>query len=209
MATATEALPDELVDEPETGGGRKRLVKRLLVVLAVLAIVAIECLVAYCYLPSTATAEQADHAGAAHSPPPAPAPKEESHGDSHGGGHDEGHGDEHGGGHAITEDVMEVELGEFTITAFQPASAMTIRIECHVFGTIATVDEPEFRALMEHRGNRVRDNIIVTIRSADLTDLTDARLGLIKRTILETTNHTLGKPFLESVVFSDFMFMEQ
>ena len=41
------------------------------------------------------------------------------------------------------------------------------------------------------------------------TDLTDAGLGLIKRKILEKTNRALGKPLLQTVVFSDFSFVEQ
>src|SRR5436853_128840 len=43
----------------------------------------------------------------------------------------------------------------------------------------------------------------------EVTDLTDAGLGLIKRRILETTNKTLGKPLLQGVVFSEFSFVEQ
>ena len=51
--------------------------------------------------------------------------------------------------------------------------------------------------------------MIVIIRSAEIADLTDAGLGLIKRRILETTNKTLGKPILQAVMFSDFSFVEQ
>ena len=64
------------------------------------------------------------------------------------------------------------------------------------------------RRLEEHK-HQVRDNIIVIIRSAEITDLTDAGLGLIKRRILETTNKTLGKPLLQGIMFSDFSFVEQ
>ena len=47
------------------------------------------------------------------------------------------------------------------------------------------------------------------MRSAELTDLTDAGLGLLKRRIQEKSNQTLGKPLLRAVVFSDFSFIEQ
>ena len=57
--------------------------------------------------------------------------------------------------------------------------------------------------------HRIRENVIIIIRSAEVTDLTDAGLGLIKRRILETTNKTLGKPLLQEVVFSEFSFIEQ
>ncbi len=47
------------------------------------------------------------------------------------------------------------------------------------------------------------------IRSADINDLTDPALGLLKRKILETTNKALGKPLLQGVAFSEFTFLEQ
>ena len=47
------------------------------------------------------------------------------------------------------------------------------------------------------------------MRSVELGDLNDAGLGLIKRRILEKTNKTLGHPFLQGVVFSQFSFIEQ
>jgi flagellar FliL protein len=50
--------------------------------------------------------------------------------------------------------------------------------------------------------------VIVTLRGAEVNDLTDAGLGLLKRTILEKTNAILGKPLLKLVVFSDFSFVQ-
>jgi flagellar FliL protein len=51
--------------------------------------------------------------------------------------------------------------------------------------------------------------VIVIVRSAEITDLTDAGLGLIKRKIMEKTNRMIGKSMLHSVIFSDFSFIEQ
>ena len=62
---------------------------------------------------------------------------------------------------------------------------------------------------MEENKHRFREQVLVTVRAADLTELTDAGLGLMKRKILERANHTLGKPLLETVVVSDFSFIEQ
>ena len=47
------------------------------------------------------------------------------------------------------------------------------------------------------------------MRSADIDDLTEAGLGLIKRKILDKTNRLLAKPYLKKVIFSDFSFVEQ
>jgi hypothetical protein len=41
--------------------------------------------------------------------------------------------------------------------------------------------------------HRFRDQVIVTFRSAEMADLTDAGLGLMKRTILEKANRRCGK----------------
>jgi hypothetical protein len=49
----------------------------------------------------------------------------------------------------------------------------------------------------------------VIVRGAEITDLTDAGLGLMKRKILDRANRTLGKPLLQTVVVSDFSFIEQ
>ncbi len=104
---------------------------------------------------------------------------------------------------------IEVDLEQFSVTAFQPVSNTTLRIDFHLYGAIAVDDEVEFQQRMAKNVHRFREQVIVIIRSAELTDLTDAGLGLIKRKILEKTNHILGKPLLKSVIVSDFSFIEQ
>jgi len=104
---------------------------------------------------------------------------------------------------------MEVDLGEFTITSYQPISNTTLRIDFHLYGTVATEDQKAFQEAIQTNIHRFRDQVIVIVRSAELTDLTDAGLGLIKRKILEKTNALLGKRYLKAVIFSDFSFIEQ
>lgn len=104
---------------------------------------------------------------------------------------------------------IEVELGQFSVTSYQPISDTTIRIDLHLFGTIGREDQEAFQAAWQENQHRLRDQVIVTLRSAGQEDLTDAGLGLIKRQILEKTNRTFGRPFLRSAVFSEFSFIEQ
>ncbi|MGI6416489.1 MAG: hypothetical protein ACOX1P_12535 [Thermoguttaceae bacterium] len=104
---------------------------------------------------------------------------------------------------------IEVELGQFSVTSYQPISDTTIRIDLHLFGTIGREDQEAFQAAWQENQHRLRDQVIVTLRSAGQEDLTDAGLGLIKRQILEKTNGTFGRPFLRSAVFSEFSFIEQ
>jgi len=104
---------------------------------------------------------------------------------------------------------VEVDLGEFCVTALQPAANLTLRIDFHLFGSVAAENEKEFKRLLEDNRHRFREQVLVTIRSADIADLTDASLGLVKRTILERAHKTLGKPLLREVIISDYSFVEQ
>jgi flagellar basal body-associated protein FliL len=104
---------------------------------------------------------------------------------------------------------LEVELGEYNITSYQPVSNTTLRIDFHLFGTIAKAEEKEFMTLLEENKNRFREQVIMTVRGSEITDLTDAGLGLVKRKIMDKTNRMLGKQLLQSVIFSDFSFIEQ
>ncbi len=192
---------------------------------AILAVVLAEWIVAYMFLnnkaPAPAAAGENAEAGAeaasdgdAHESEHA-----SSRSASHGGSHDSGHGGGHGAhgkeGKEAKEavahhgDQEEVDLGEFTVTAYQPVSNSTLFISFHLYGTILHKHGEDFEQRLSDTKFRVRDNVIVIIRSAEISDLTDAGLGLIKRRILETTNKTLGKALLQSVMFSDFSFVEQ
>jgi flagellar FliL protein len=107
------------------------------------------------------------------------------------------------------DETIEVDLKEFGITNYRPLSESTMRIDFHLYATIASKDRPEFEALMEKHANRFREQVLVTVRSSDERELTDPTLGLLKRKILEKTNRILGKPMIRSMVFSDFSFVEQ
>jgi len=161
-------------------------------ILAFLAgVIALECLAAYLYLPSAAETAALAEATLA-TPEEGQAPTEDAETEEE-----------------ELADQVEVDLGEFSVTAFQPISNTTLRIDFHLFGTVRAEDEAEFLSLMEENLHRFREQVNITVRSADITDLTDAGLGLVKRKILEKTNRTLGKPLLRVVIFSDFSFIEQ
>jgi hypothetical protein len=174
---------------------KSSLFSKLKVILFVLAVIAAECSLAYLYLPSAADtaalagatlAEQAKAEPAAEKNDKAGKPSE-----------------------AEASDEVEVDLGQFSLTAFQPTSNTALRIDFHLYGTVGVKDEKEFVKMKEENQHRFRDQVIVTFRSADINDLTDAGLGLMKRKILEKTNHSFGKPLLRTVIFSDFSFIEQ
>ena len=188
----TSTAPDEL---SQAGSGspaaRRSMVGRILVVALVLVVVGVECAVTYVCLPSGG--DTAAAAGVA--PKPAPAKATE---------HAAPKPDE-----AEASGNVEVDLGEYCVTIFQPASNTTLRIDFHLYGSVTAENEKEFHRLHDENKQRFREQVLMTVRSADITDLTDASLGLIKRTILDKARRTIGKPLLAEVIISDYSFIEQ
>jgi len=176
-------------DQPEVA--TSSVLGKMKVLLFLVGVVTIECLIAYLYLPSRSeTAAMANAALGVESQSQLVQREEKPNEEE-------------------LVDQLEVDLGEFSVTAFQPISNTALRIDFHLYGTVAAEDYDEFMDLKEENEHRFREQVIMTIRSADITDLTDAGLGLIKRKILEKTNRTFGKPLLRVIIFSDFSFVEQ
>jgi flagellar FliL protein len=121
--------------------------------------------------------------------------------------------DEHGkeekghGGHE--KNLKEVELGTYNITRYNPTTNTTLAIDFELFGTVLADDAAEFQHHFESSNARIKEQITLTMHSAESSDLTDAGLGLIKRQLLEKTNRALGEPMLKEVLFSKFNFVER
>jgi flagellar FliL protein len=109
---------------------------------------------------------------------------------------------------ASSKDIREVKLGSYHIAVFQPKSSTTLRIDLDLYGTVLADDVSTFEHIFPLHEHRLSEQVHSTFRAADITNLTDAGLGLIKRQILEKSNRTLGKPLLMDVVFSKFSFIE-
>jgi flagellar basal body-associated protein FliL len=201
------AQPAPEASAPKAASSGRSMGMKLKIAGFILGVVAVEWVVAYLYLPSaapaaTTAAPAADHEDH-HEAEPADAGKSHESSGHHGSGHDSAP-------KSTSRGVQqEVDLGEFTVTAYQPVSSSTLFISFHLYGSALDKHGDELAKRLDDHKHQVRDNIIVIIRSAEITDLTDAGLGLIKRRILETTNRTLGKPLLQGIMFSDFSFVEQ
>jgi hypothetical protein len=181
-------LPDSA---PVPAGGRSSILTKLGLVAFVAAVIGVECLLAYLYIPGPSQTAAMAGVVSDGDAPPDPILAADGQPD------------------VVTEDQVEVDLGQFNVVSFQPASNTTLRIDFHMYGTIDSDDKAKFEAAMQDNQHRFRDQVIVTVRSCELSELTDAGLGLIKRRILEKSNRTFGKPFLQAVIFSEFSFIEQ
>lgn len=191
-----DGMPEEPLDsmeteelEEQTGPRGRSMMARVNLALILVVVVAVECLAASMILPDVATT--AKMAGVTIPVPP----NEEV--------------DPLGEAESSLENQIEVDLGEFQFSAYQPLTNTTKRIDLHMWGTINMEDEEIFLKLKDGNENRLRDQTLVIFRNSDASDLVDGNLGLIKRKVLETSNKILGKPLLSSVIFSDFSYMEQ
>jgi len=105
--------------------------------------------------------------------------------------------------------IQEIDLGQFSVSEFQPLSNTTLRIDFHLIGTVHEEDFGELEVELAKHKHRFREDVNSTVRGSNVEDLTDTGLGLIKRKILDKTNRRLGKPYLKSIHFSDFSFLQQ
>jgi flagellar FliL protein len=207
------------------------MLKPILIATVVSVVILTECLFAYLLIPSTsdlqawaqtkqdgaspAEAKQATTDAPAASAPAASAHGEGAHGKSAHGETAHGASDSHGSaaseaGHGAGDGHdHEVDLGKFNVVVHQPAADVTLRINFHLIGTVTDKEHHEFTELLAKNQHRLRDHVISEIRNAQGADLNDPGLALLKRRILATSNELLGKPILQTIVFSDFSFIEQ
>ena len=145
---------------------------KITVLALILAVILGECLAAFVFLGrggSTAAAgaapEAADQGKAA-----------EKHLES---GREEGHAKPSSHGSHVAKndqtiartishgDDKEMDLGEYSIMATDPASSTMLLVDFHIFGTVASSDNAEFNTLYEENRHRIR-NQVITIAGAVL-----------------------------------------
>jgi flagellar basal body-associated protein FliL len=193
----TESTPPAEHASPSNG---RPLLKKLKIVGILAAIVFIQCFVVYVYLPSAESTASA-------SPKTEPSKPEAARNVT------------------VEKEQTEVDLGAFSITVFNPSSNNNLLVDFHLYGTVmgsgaepATEkkepgteedDAAKLEKLLKGHKHRFRDQVITTLRNAQIADLADPGLGLLKRQILAKTNALLGEPLLKEVIFSDFVIVEQ
>lgn len=177
--------------EAKSSGG---LVRALIVAACISAMLLAQCAVAYFLLPSASDLSAAEEQKLAQLAKAAAAQQGDKHAEEEFESTDE-------------KPQTEVDLGAFRISTHHRGATSTLRIDFRLVGMVETAQKPAFESLYEKHRNRIRDRIIFEIRSAEISDLSDPGLGLIKRRILERVNTQLGQPLVQGVVVSDFMFV--
>lgn len=107
------------------------------------------------------------------------------------------------------KDMVEIPLGDYSLTIAQRNSSTALRADFTLAGTVLASDESSFSNLMEKHPARFREIVLYEFRNSEREDLDDPELGLIKRRILERSNKLFGKPILKTLMFPDFSYIEQ
>ncbi len=199
MAETTQDTPEDQVETPADEGKSKKPGLMTLVKAAafISVIVLLEVAAASMLVPSASdTAETAEKLAAAEA-----AQEVDNDGQAS--------GDGAAADSLALRDMREVSLGSYHVLTYNPDSGSSLNVDFELYGTVLAEEESDFFQLYEANQIRIREQILVTIRSTAVTDLTEAGLGLIKRKILEKTNRALGKPLLHEAVFSKFSFIER
>ena len=165
---------------------KKSMLGKLLVLVLVVVVVAVECTVAYFCIPAASSTAASNSVK-----PPA----------------------EHKKGEADPEDaeangMVEVDLKEYSVTRYQAASNSTLRVDFHLHGIVAKEFEKDFKDIFEKDQARFREQVRITVDSAEMADLNDPTLGWIKRTILTKAASVFGRPLLKEVLVTDWATME-
>jgi flagellar basal body-associated protein FliL len=130
------------------------------------------------------------------------------------GGHDAaGHGEpsDHGGehaagghGHGRVKSELEVDLGQYAATIWQPERQTSLLISFQLFGTVKAENGADFEARYEEKKHRIRERLLVAARQLSLEDITDPTLANLRALAVKIVNEGLGRRLVDSVVVSEF-----
>jgi len=96
----------------------------------------------------------------------------------------------------------EVDLGEYTTTEDDSASSSR-RLSIHFYGLVNKKELADYTKLYDLNKNRIREAILVILRSAEQQELADPSLKMIKNKIMVKVNEILGQPLVKNVLYTD------
>jgi hypothetical protein len=97
-----------------------------------------------------------------------------------------------------------VELGEYRIRAYYPVETKRSTVTFTLHAIVSSENLAEFERLLEHRRQKVRDQVIVATRLAPLADFDDPDLKQFRRRILLRLHRALPELAIDDIYVSDF-----
>ncbi|MCC9607468.1 hypothetical protein LOC68_12620 [Blastopirellula sp. JC732] len=108
---------------------------------------------------------------------------------------------------------VEIELGEFSITVlaaddptrmpnldeYQDSVAIHFSLHC----LVDPADEAKVKELLETKKGRLSDEVIRTCRNANLIDLADPELRLVRAQLRDFSDRLIGQSLIKRFVFTN------
>ena len=106
-------------------------------------------------------------------------------------------------------EIIEKDLGKYDITIHDSKSGTTYAVDCMVVCTINKDDDKTFVKMYEDNQYRVREQIMIQFREANIEDLAEKQLGLIKKKISKNINNLFDGKMLREVHLPEFNYYQQ
>ncbi|TWU30318.1 hypothetical protein [Bythopirellula polymerisocia] len=109
---------------------------------------------------------------------------------------------------ATTENVVQpkLDLGIIEIKNLEPTRNQTSKVTFEMHLTLPADTDPALVAALGHWQHRLREQVIVAIRVAELGDYLDPELVRLRKQILYRVNRLLKGTQAENVLLADFTF---
>ena len=106
-------------------------------------------------------------------------------------------------------EIIEKDLGKYDITIHDSKSGTTYAVDCMVVCTIDKDDDKTFVEMYKDNQYRVREQIMIQFREANIEDLAEKQLGLIKKKISKNINNLFDGKMLREVHLPEFNYYQQ
>jgi hypothetical protein len=106
-------------------------------------------------------------------------------------------------------EIIEKDLGKYDITIHDSKSGTTYAVDCMVVCTIDKDDDKTFVKMYKDNQYRVREQIMIQFREANIEDLAEKQLGLIKKKISKNINNLFDGKMLREVHLPEFNYYQQ
>jgi flagellar basal body-associated protein FliL len=109
---------------------------------------------------------------------------------------------------AKSENLVEVEVGSFSVSV-EPDDAQMWNVSFKLFATIASENQSHFADDSERFKARLRQAVVKVVRMSSVKDLRDPNLDLVKRELKSQLNNVLPEPYIQEIIVSEIRVMQQ
>ncbi len=102
--------------------------------------------------------------------------------------------------------VTGVELGEFLLKEYHPIRGERSTLQFSLYAVVPSEKEKAFRAALENRKQKVRDQVTTAVRQLELSDFDDPQLVRVRRRIQLRLHRALPELQLDDVLITQFSF---